>query len=119
LFGEMRLYTKAVVMAATRAAEITGVMQTTLPPEKVAAELADPITIIEAVRNNFISLPEGWTLEQLKAEQPTTTYKMFKSEIINEVARCFSMPFNVAAGNSSGYNYASGRLDHHTARLPT
>ncbi|HOA75575.1 MAG TPA: hypothetical protein PL151_14370 [Phycisphaerae bacterium] len=22
------------------------------------------------------------------------------------------MPFNVAAGNSSGYNYASGRLDH-------
>ncbi len=24
------------------------------------------------------------------------------------------MPFNVASGNSSGYNYASGRLDHQT-----
>jgi len=24
------------------------------------------------------------------------------------------MPFNVAVGNSSGYNYASGRLDHQT-----
>ena len=24
------------------------------------------------------------------------------------------MPYNVAAGNSSGYNYASGRLDHQT-----
>ncbi len=24
------------------------------------------------------------------------------------------MPFNVAPGNSSGYNYASGRLDHQT-----
>ena len=24
------------------------------------------------------------------------------------------MPFNIAAGNSSGYNYASGRLDHQT-----
>jgi capsid protein len=24
------------------------------------------------------------------------------------------MPFNVAAANSSGYNYASGRLDHQT-----
>ena len=24
------------------------------------------------------------------------------------------MPFNVACGNSSGYNYASGRLDHQT-----
>ncbi len=26
----------------------------------------------------------------------------------------FRAPFNVAAGNSSGYNYASGRLDHQT-----
>jgi capsid protein len=24
------------------------------------------------------------------------------------------MPFNIAAGNSAGYNYASGRLDHQT-----
>src|SRR5690606_42030503 len=32
----------------------------------------------------------------------------------NEIARCLNMPFNVAAGNSSGYNYASGRLDHRT-----
>ncbi|MEX2187560.1 MAG: hypothetical protein WD875_12230, partial [Pirellulales bacterium] len=33
---------------------------------------------------------------------------------LNEVARCLNVPFNVAAGNSSGYNYASGRLDHQT-----
>ena len=51
---------------------------------------------------------------QLKAEQPTTTYAMFKAEILNEIARCLNMPFNVAAGNSSAYNYASGRLDHQT-----
>jgi len=30
---------------------------------------------------------------------------------INEAARCLNMPFNVAAANSAGYNYASGRLD--------
>ena len=35
-------------------------------------------------------------------------------EILNEIARCLNMPFNIAAGNSSGYNYASGRLDHQT-----
>ncbi|HBJ36500.1 MAG TPA: hypothetical protein DDZ51_17460, partial [Planctomycetaceae bacterium] len=29
-------------------------------------------------------------------------------------ARCLNMPYNVAAANSSGYNYASGRLDHQT-----
>ena len=53
-------------------------------------------------------------MAQLKAEQPATTYKMFKQEIINEAARCVSMPYNIAAGNSSEYNYASGRMDHQT-----
>jgi capsid protein len=59
-------------------------------------------------------MPGGWKMAQLKAEQPSTTYGDFKREILNEIARCLNMPFNVAAGNSSGYNYASGRLDHQT-----
>jgi capsid protein len=53
-------------------------------------------------------------MSQVKPEQPTTSYGEFKREILNEIARCLNMPFNVAAGNSSGYNYASGRLDHQT-----
>ncbi len=114
LFGELRLFTKAVINAASRAAEISGVMQTTNLPEEETAALADPLTMIEVARNNLVSLPEGWVLEQLKAEQPVTTYAMFKKEIINEVARCISMPYNIAACDSSSYNYASGRLDHQT-----
>jgi len=58
--------------------------------------------------------PEGWEPSQIRAEQPATTYGEFKHEILNEIARCLNMPFNVAACNSSGYNYASGRLDHQT-----
>ncbi len=54
----------------------------------------------------------GWKIGQVRAEQPTTAYGDFKHEIINEIARPLQMPFNVAAGNSSGYNYVSGRLDH-------
>jgi len=114
LFGLLRKFTVAVLEAAQRAAEISAVMQTNLVPENVAAELADPVTIIEAQRNAIVSLPEGWLLSQLKAEQPATTYQMFKAEIVNEMARALNIPYNVAAGNSSGYNYASGRLDHQT-----
>ena len=51
---------------------------------------------------------------QLDPKQPASTYAEFKREILNEIARCLNMPFNVAAGNSSNYNYASGRLDHQT-----
>ena len=50
----------------------------------------------------------------MKAEHPATTYDMFKNQIINEIARSINMPFNVAAGNSADYNYASGRLDWQT-----
>jgi len=89
-------------------------METDLLPDGMAAELADPITVIEAVRNAIVSLPEGWKLAQLKAEQPATTYEMFKKAIINESGRCISMPYNIAACDSSDYNYASGRLDHQT-----
>jgi capsid protein len=58
------------------------------------------------------ALPFGWDFRQLRAEQPTTTYPDFKHEIINEIARCMGVPYNIAALNSSDYNYASGRLDH-------
>ena len=53
-------------------------------------------------------------MSQMEAQQPATTYAEFKHEILNEIARCLNMPFNIASGNSSGYNYASGRLDHQT-----
>jgi capsid protein len=60
------------------------------------------------------TLPAGWKMGQFKAEQPTNTYEAFKREVLNEIARCLNMPYNIAAGNSSSYNYASGRLDHQT-----
>ena len=59
-------------------------------------------------------LPQGWKLNQVDAKQPGTTYAEFKHELINEIACCLDLPYNVAAGNSESYNYASGRLDHQT-----
>ena len=59
-------------------------------------------------------MPGGWKMSQLEAEQPSGTYGEFKRELLNEISRCLNMPYNIAAANSSGYNYASGRLDHQT-----
>jgi capsid protein len=68
--------------------------------------------LIELERGMLMTMPGGWKMGQLEAHQPTTTYAEFKKEILNEIARCLNMPFAISAGNSSGYNYASGRLDH-------
>lgn len=114
LFGQLRRFTTAVIESASRAAEISAIMQTDLLPDNLAAELADPVTVLDIERNAVMSLPEGWKLSQLKPEQPTTTYAEFKKQIINEAGRPLNMPLNVATCDSSGYNYASGRLDHQT-----
>jgi len=116
LFGQLRAYTVAVLETARRAAEISGVMQTDLLPDggiSGAASL-EAGTIMDYERNTIIGLPEGYKYQGLKAEQPTNTYADFKKELITEIGRSINMPRNVAAGDSSGYNYASGRLDHQT-----
>ncbi|MCL2640721.1 MAG: phage portal protein [Phycisphaerales bacterium] len=111
LFAQLRRYTLAVIASAESVANVSILMKTNAPAGGEAAEV-EPMTEMEFVPNMAIFTPEGWEPSQIKAEQPATTYEMFKREILNEIARCLNMPFNVAAGNSSGYNYASGRLDH-------
>ncbi|MFB3894550.1 MAG: phage portal protein [Phycisphaerae bacterium] len=113
LFAQLRRYTLAVIAAAESAANIAVLMKTSAPAGGEAAEV-EPMTEMEFSPNMAVFTPEGWEPSQVKAEQPATTYSEFKREILNEVARCLSIPRNVALCDSSGYNYASGRLDHQT-----
>jgi lambda family phage portal protein len=112
LYAQLRRFTLAVLAAAETAADLAGVIQS-------AAGATDPDDIealdtIDIVKRQLLTMPKGWNISQLKAEQPATTYEMFKRNIISEIARCLNMPYNVAAGDSSNYNYSSGRLDHKT-----
>ena len=113
LFAQLRRYTLAVIAAAETAADFAAVIYTDAPPNGEADPL-EPMDMVELEQRLATVLPGGWKLGQVHAEQPATTFGEFKREILNEIARCLNMPFNVAAGNSSGYNYASGRLDHQT-----
>jgi lambda family phage portal protein len=113
LFAQLRRFTLAVLAAAETAADFAAVLFTDAPANG-EADPVEPMDLVELERRMATVLPGGWKLSQIQAEQPATTYGEFKKEILNEIARCLNMPFNVAAGNSSGYNYASGRLDHQT-----
>ena len=113
LFAQLRRYTLAVIAAAETAADFAAVLYTDAPANG-EADPVEPMDLVELERRMATVLPGGWKLGQVAAEQPATTYGEFKQQILNEIARCLNMPFNVAAGNSSGYNYSSGRLDHQT-----
>lgn len=111
LFAQLRRFTLAVLAAAETAADFAGILYTDAPAGG-EADQAEPFESIALEKRALLTMPGGWKMSQMHAEQPATTYKEFKHEILNEIARCLSMPFNVAAANSSSYNYASGRLDH-------
>lgn len=112
LFAQLRRYTLAVIAAAETAADFAAVLETEAAGEDDV--IPDPFEELEIVRRMMMTLPAGSKLHQFDAKQPVNTYEMFKREILCEIARCLNMPYNVAAGDSSRYNYASGRLDHQT-----
>ena len=116
LFAQLRRYTLAVLGAAETAADFAAVLFTDAPANGEAASV-EPMDFVELEKRMATVLPDGWKLGQIKAEQPATSYAEFKREILNEIARCLNLPYNIAACNSSGYNYASGRLDHRAAKL--
>ena len=112
LFAQLRRYTEAVIAAAESAADFAGFLRTNSPAADVDEVEAFAEMPIE--KRTMVTLPDGWTFEQLKAEQPTSTYREFKKEILNEISRCLQCPGNVARLSSEDYNYSSARLDAQT-----
>lgn len=114
LFAQKRRYTLATLTAAETAADFSALLETDAPPD--GEDVPDPFETLEIERNLMMTLPAGAKLAQLKAEQPTTQYQEFKRELLKEIGRPVSAPFNVTAGDSSPYNYSSARLDHQLYR---
>ncbi|MBR9800268.1 phage portal protein, partial [bacterium] len=115
LFAMSRRFTLATLAAAETAADFAAVLFTDSPAVNPAQLGEDEwFEAIPVEYRAMVTLPNTWKMQQFKAEHPAATYEMFKREILNEIARCLNMPFNIAAANSSSYNYSSGRLDHQT-----
>lgn len=117
LFAFLRRFTLATVSAAETAAAVSQVIETDAPiPEELETEYAAStfekyLDTIPIDRNSATVLPNMWKLKQFAAEHPTTTYKMFKRELIGEIGRCLGIPVNIAASDSGESNYSSARFD--------
>lgn len=112
LYAQVRRYTLATLTAAEFAAMLAGIMKTSAAPEDGGVAEVKNWQMFELVRGALLTLPQGWEATQFKAEQPHTRYGEFKHEVLNESGRATNQPLNVVTGNSSGYNFSSGRLDH-------
>ncbi|MFH1378099.1 MAG: phage portal protein, partial [Planctomycetota bacterium] len=114
IFEMMRSYTHAVLLSAETAAAHSIFIYSDASPSEFEAKEPEAFDYINIEHGMAVTLPGGWKAGQIRPEQPATSYSEFIDKNLNHVARCLNMPFNIAAGNSSGYNYASGRLDHQT-----
>ena len=87
-------------------------MKTPMPPGE--ADQFAPFSTMDLEKGMMSFLPEGWEPFQAEGKFPTANHEQFNNSLINEMGRSVNMPRNKAAADSSGYNYASGRLDHGT-----
>jgi lambda family phage portal protein len=110
--AQTRRYSAAVLSAAEFAAMLAGVLEQDTSPGEDAVTAITDWQEVEMTRGALLTLPKGTKASQFRPEQPTNSYKEFVAEKRNEMARPTLAPFNVISGNSSGYNYSSGRLDH-------
>lgn len=113
LFAELRRYRLAVITAAEVAADFSAVMYSDANAfNENPDEIDDDFLTIDLERRAMMTLPAGWKIQQLRAEQPTTAFAEFTDNILGEIGRCVQMPLNLVSGTSRDYNFASGRLDY-------
>lgn len=108
-----RRWREATIAAAETAADFAGLLKSNIPP---AEDEESPIvgSSVEIQKRMLATLPDGYELQQLRAEHPNSEYDGFHRAQVNEQARPLSMPLNKAMCDSSQSNFASGRLDHLT-----
>lgn len=110
-----RRWREATIGAAETAADFAAILTSTLPANSDASpDPVAPMSTLSLQKRMVTAAPLGWDVKQMKSEHPHASHESFHKTLISEQARPKSMPFNKAACDSSGHNYASGKLDHQT-----
>jgi capsid protein len=69
LFAQLRRFTLAVLAAAETAADFAGILYTDAPANG-EADAAEPFEPIELEKRALVTMPGGWKMSQMEAEQP-------------------------------------------------
>jgi hypothetical protein len=72
LFAQLRRFTLAVIAAAETAADFAGILYTDAPASG-ESDAAEPFEPIELEKRALVTMPGGWKMSQLQAEQPART----------------------------------------------
>lgn len=111
--AQVRRLGKAVLTAAEISSLITGILKTNAAPP--VAPNGDPaakaMAEVEFVPGTFLQTPSDWEAKAFESKQPFANYTEFVDHKLNETSRPHLAPKNLITGDSSGFNFASGKLD--------
>ena len=89
----------AVVAAAEIAADFAGVIESDASAfQDDPDEFSESFLTVDVEKRMLMTLPAGWKLKQLQAEQPTDTFKDFEEAIVKQASRVSRVPLNIATG---------------------
>ncbi len=105
LFAQLRRFTLAVLAAAETAADFAGILYTDAPAGG-EADAAEPFEPIELEKRALLTMPGGWKMAQMHAEQ-TARVDLGRFPITRFVAVCFGKkPVAIPSfGALFGYSY--------------
>lgn len=112
--GAIRRYAKAQLGKQELGAHIAASMEidASLDPD---AEDPDPIEVMDVIpipRKGMITVPKGSNAKIFEPAQNTTGYGEYVDVSWTSVGRPLLIPRNLVTGDSSGFNFATGKMDH-------
>lgn len=111
VYSRLRRFIESKVKQEELRAKMLGVIETGFPPEVCADIGVDPEDIM-IHDGQFTTLPDGWKANLFKLDVTGEGVAEFTKTCLSWATQALMVPWNLAAGDSSDYNFASGRLDH-------
>lgn len=108
----VRRYAKATLLKQELGANIAASMEVDAPlhdGEPAEFELMDVVPI---PNQGMLAVPKGSNPKMFDPAQNTTGYNEFVDKSLTTAGRPVLAPRNLVTGDSSGFNFASGKLDH-------
>ncbi len=109
--AQFRRYAQAVLTKAEVSANIAGVMETeaTVPGDDTPT--VETMEEVDFPRGSLLTLPGGYKAKTFDNGSTTTGFREYQDVMLGALGRPLTMGRNLTTGDSSSFNFASGKLD--------
>lgn len=107
VLSSLRSFDSETLTAARTAARHAALLESNSPD----LEPVDMDASANIEEGEWATVPPGWTIRQMQATQPSTTYQMYHDERYREIGAAAGMPLMRLKLDSTRHNYSSARFD--------